>query len=92
MLCSQVLDVLDQYIVDVCPDLVVLGSEQLSKHSSELMGSFSLTAVKTLIHVPVLVVKINTMGECHKPSVAFGMFFGWHYSYLKEVLGYTVFL
>lgn len=71
---SQVLDVLNQYVIEVSPDLVVIGSEQLSKHSSELMGSFSLTAVKTLTYVPVLVVKINTVGECHKPSATLGRY------------------
>lgn len=53
-------------MVDASASLVVMGSEELARSSSALVGSFSLTIVKTLTFVSVLVIKANTSGECHK--------------------------
>ncbi|GMH39988.1 hypothetical protein BSKO_07892 [Bryopsis sp. KO-2023] len=69
---AKVLDVMEQYVKEVSADLVVIGSEQLSKNVSEVMGSFAMTVVKSLTFIPVLVVKVNTSGDCHKPQETYG--------------------
>ena len=57
---------MEQYARSVSGDVVVVGSEQLSNQAAEVMGSFCMTVVKTLTFLPVLVVKVNTVGESHR--------------------------
>eukprot|EP00210_Caulerpa_lentillifera_P008734 g8331.t1 len=63
---GRVMDMMEDYIHEVKAKLVVVGSENLSKENTEVIGSFAMTVVKTINYLPVLIVKINSTGECHK--------------------------
>jgi len=58
------------YIKAVNATMLVLGSENLAKDSSQTIGSFCLSAVKSFHEIPVLIVKVNSVGECHMSRLA----------------------
>lgn len=63
------IDAMEDYLHEVNARLVVVGSENLAKESSEVIGSFAMTVVKTINYLPVLIVKVNSMGECHRKRI-----------------------
>lgn len=50
------------YVQEQAPSLVLVASERLASSGSAGLGSLSLTFVKAVTGVPILVVKRNSMG------------------------------
>ena len=64
--------VIEDYIDRVGATLLVVGSENLAKESSETIGSFCISVVKTIRDVPILVAKVNSIGKAHRQQAGEG--------------------
>ncbi len=68
----QVVRVIEDYIEKVGATLLVVGSENLAKESSETIGSFCVSVVKTIRDIPILVAKVNSVGKSHRQQTGEG--------------------